>query len=338
MSENLIIKNFGPIKDIDIPLKKKMVFIGPQGSGKSVIAKVLTIFRHIYAKEIETEGNNDFIRHNIQNYLSNDSFIEYKTPEVSIKYKDKKFQTASANFLSKASLYIPTERILISMIANASFSFMKNDISLPWYITAFGDAFQKSALEIKELNINFLKTTYKNENGTDRVYYNDKDSIKLSESASGMQAVIPLLLTMEYVNKVRIQGSQVIFVVEEPELNLFPTAQKELVNYLVKKCSAHNDDLVLTTHSPYILSSLNILLFAWKVAQASPEKKEKVKQIIPEECWLNPADFGAYYVIDGGVKSILSESTGLIGENELDSVSEDLAGDFDQLMYIHREK
>ena len=36
----LIIKNIGPIKDVDITLNKVNVIIGPQSSGKSTINKI----------------------------------------------------------------------------------------------------------------------------------------------------------------------------------------------------------------------------------------------------------------------------------------------------------
>ena len=38
----LIIRNVGPIKSVDIRLNKVNVFIGPQGSGKSTIAKIVS--------------------------------------------------------------------------------------------------------------------------------------------------------------------------------------------------------------------------------------------------------------------------------------------------------
>ena len=39
--ERLIIKNIGPIKNVDITLNKINVFIGAQSSGKSTISKIL---------------------------------------------------------------------------------------------------------------------------------------------------------------------------------------------------------------------------------------------------------------------------------------------------------
>ena len=45
MREKLIIKNFGPIKSVDLDLGKITVLIGEQATGKSTIAKVLSICR-----------------------------------------------------------------------------------------------------------------------------------------------------------------------------------------------------------------------------------------------------------------------------------------------------
>ena len=41
MNEKLIIRNFGPIKDVELDLRKINIFIGDQGTGKSTVAKVL---------------------------------------------------------------------------------------------------------------------------------------------------------------------------------------------------------------------------------------------------------------------------------------------------------
>ncbi len=43
--EKIIIKNFGPIKDIELEIKDINVFIGSTSSGKSTVAKLIAIFR-----------------------------------------------------------------------------------------------------------------------------------------------------------------------------------------------------------------------------------------------------------------------------------------------------
>ena len=46
MSEKLIIRNFGPIKDIELELKKFNVIIGENATGKSIVAKVLAVCKY----------------------------------------------------------------------------------------------------------------------------------------------------------------------------------------------------------------------------------------------------------------------------------------------------
>ena len=65
MKESLVIKNFGPIKSVDLELGKMTILIGEQATGKSTIAKVLTVCRywsHIVDVEFENSRiDNRFI-------------------------------------------------------------------------------------------------------------------------------------------------------------------------------------------------------------------------------------------------------------------------------------
>ena len=42
----LIVKNFGPLKDIEIEVREMITFIGAQASGKSTLAKLLSPLPH----------------------------------------------------------------------------------------------------------------------------------------------------------------------------------------------------------------------------------------------------------------------------------------------------
>lgn len=46
MNERLIVKSFGPVKDLDIIFKKVTLFIGDQGTGKSCAAKLFSTFHY----------------------------------------------------------------------------------------------------------------------------------------------------------------------------------------------------------------------------------------------------------------------------------------------------
>jgi len=76
--EKLIIKNFGPISDVEIELKKYIVLIGDTSTGKSVIAKLICIFQEcllIGVKDIKS-FKDKLEKYNIP-YLNENSIIEY---------------------------------------------------------------------------------------------------------------------------------------------------------------------------------------------------------------------------------------------------------------------
>lgn len=231
--------------------------------------------------------------------------------------------------------YIPTDRYLVSSISSSLWGFTDSNIALPKSMTSFGKNFEFARRTVIQFISSVLGVVYKYENNEDRVYFNKEHFLTLSESSSSSHAVIPLQLVIEYL---RMTEKKNQFIVEEPELNLFPTAQKNLVQYLVQSCASKENHLHINTHSPYVLSAINNLIFAYKVAHEVPEKAEEVAQIIPREQWLNPDDVAAYYVADGTVQSIIDSREGLIGENELDAISEDISGERDQLFKILRSK
>ena len=119
---------------------------------------------------------------------------------------------------------------------------------------------------------------------------------------------------------------------------------KDLIGYLADRCTKGDNQLFINTHSPYVLTALNNLIFAYQVAEVLPERADEIAKIIPKEQWLNPDDVAAYYVGEdekgekGGIHSIFNRKTGLIGQNELDEISEELGDEFDALMNIYRTR
>jgi predicted ATP-dependent endonuclease of OLD family len=237
------------------------------------------------------------------------------------------------NFDFYSSNYIPAERFLISSTSGAVWGLMNNNIALAPYITQFGSQFEIARTRNPNLSINYLGIHYKYDKGIDTVILNDYKEIKLSVSASGFQSIIPMQLVIEN----NFKNDLTKFIIEEPELNLFPTTQKNLVQYLVEKCTYSKNELFITTHSPYVLATLNLLTFAYQTAQKHPELIEEIKAIVPQESWINPDEFAAYYVDEGTARSIINPKTGLISDNELDGVSDMIGDEFDALMDIYRK-
>lgn len=124
-----------------------------------------------------------------------------------------------------------------------------------------------------------------------------------------------------------ITPQSISFIVEEPEQNLFPQTQVDLLNDIIQLCNDnHSSSAFITTHSPYILAAANILLFADKI-------KSKVF-----ESTIRQNEFTAYSVSNGSCRSLLDEKTHLIKENELDTASDYNAEVFDQLYNIYTKE
>lgn len=117
--------------------------------------------------------------------------------------------------------------------------------------------------------------------------------------------------------------------VEEPELSLFPTNQKGLVEYMVNTIYASQSaDITLTfaTHSPYILTSLNVLTLAGK---AMEKDAAAAKEAIGATTALPSGALAAWELKEGQSRSLTDPETGLIDGSWLDSASDT----FDETIY-----
>lgn len=114
-------------------------------------------------------------------------------------------------------------------------------------------------------------------------------------------------------------------IIEEPEQNLFPKTQIELVYYLLKKClkTEREHMLTLTTHSPYVLYALNNCILASKVADKMPERQAQACMGVS----VDSGEISVYKMIDGTIESI-QEEDGLIGKNYFDEVMKTIMDDY----------
>lgn len=129
-------------------------------------------------------------------------------------------------------------------------------------------------------------------------------------------------------------------IVEEPELSLFPESQNSMIRLLCKVNNGTTDNmLLLTSHSPYTLAILNNLVLAYKAYEKGDDNiKRKVAEIVPPEYHINPESLTAFSLTEAGMEnyqSVLSESSGIISKNDLDSVSELIMHEFNILYRIY---
>jgi len=324
---NLKIENFGVLKDIDIVLNKTNLFIGDNGSGKSVLAKVITIVTSF--EKYSENFLDEFTKWDI-NFIDNDTYIEFNeidTGNIILKINERNLTFDKLYSSPEVSQYIPAERNLISLLNKSIYSLITSDIPLPKHLLTFASSYEKAKNEIKELDL--LNMKYLSQNGQDRIYYDKDNFLPLEQSSSGMQTALPLYLTLKYFSSKHYH-----IIVEEPEQNLYPKSQVDTIKYMIENSSNH---LSLMTHSPYILSILNILLFAHKASNTNDVLKAEISHIIPQKQQIDPKSFSAYLIQDGKSISIKSDKTGMIYDNAIDEISDDIDDEFNELMQIYRK-
>jgi hypothetical protein len=174
----------------------------------------------------------------------------------------------------------------------------------------------------------------------------DGRTLMLPILSSGTQELLPLMTCLrEYVAASAAVAKTLdlphalhkrLFFLEEPESNVFPSTQYDLVRIFARMANEPALDAywTITTHSPYILSAFGNLLKAGKVGAQSAEHHAAVEKTVAEQYWIKNSDFAAYKIENRVLTSIFDKETGQIDGDYLDDVSSDIAEEFGQLLEI----
>lgn len=197
------------------------------------------------------------------------------------------------------------------------------------------DSIVKEILSKAETIINdILKGKYQVDSFGEKILINGTH-VMLKDASSGQKESIRILQDLFYV--MFNHHMEYFRIIEEPEAHLFPTAQQKLVELMALMRSANpENELIITTHSPYILTSINNLLYAKSISALD----EKVNSIIAPVLQLDTNEFAAYALGDFNnsgehCRNIFNNDTGVIDQSFLDTVSQMLGEEFDQLYRIH---
>jgi hypothetical protein len=276
---------------------------------------------------------------------------------------DRDIADALGTWAKYEQIFIPAGRAFFSQVRGTVFTRLEAGESLDPFMVAFGSLLEqsKSILEsrgffggveglsagrrasfdaLRSAFEEILRARLRRSEKQDFLEFADGRRVKLAQASSGQQEALPLLLLLaRFVSLSHARGRAVY--IEEPEAHLFPTTQKLIMELMARAFRARNGEMcvVLTTHSPYILTSVNNLLQAGKLyAGASKEAAKRLARILPRKRTFSPGEVGFYALEDGKAKPILDPETGLIDGDVIDQVSNDIAIQFDKLLSEGNEK
>ena len=229
----IAIKNIGPIKEVaTISLNKINVFMGPQSSGKSTIAKIISFCTWV-EKDVATnqslseyEDNKTYFRerlesfHKIKGYFNSDSYIRYKSEVVDIVWENEECSISWVDrYAYKRSkiAYIPSERNMVILPEARKSEFGNTNIRsflFDWF-EARKKYSDKNKLSVLNLGVNYY---YVEGSEEDHIRGNNNDSeydILLSSASSGLQSITPLIAIIEYLTKWIYDEDTISFELDE---------------------------------------------------------------------------------------------------------------------------
>ncbi|SDH58115.1 AAA family ATPase [Myroides phaeus] len=243
-------------------------------------------------------------------------------------------------------LFIPAGRSFFSTLHSNIYSIISNESSIDYFLREFGQLYQ--IISDFQTTINEDSSCdrliedviggkfIRDDNRKDYILHKDNRKVELKNVSSGQQEALPLLMILRAIYDKKLNTSGCILYIEEPEAHLFPTAQKAIVELLAKVYNSNstNIQIFITTHSPYILSSFNNLIYAGNIANKNTEKRKEVGKVITEEQFLSCDAVGAYALTKTALIDLMDEENNIINATVLDEVSNDIGREFDQLLDI----
>ena len=267
MKESISIKNFGPLRDINIDeIKPMTVFIGESASGKSTLMKVIVLMRYIYKmvnirsylKNANITKSPFEIRFNSLLHDGMDKMVMPNTEIVytvkingnpyTIAYKNKKLQANinipngslvffKESYISETRSIIPTWASKVASIKGAELGFFFHE--------TFSD-FNEATDVVKDLNLDYLHMNLKiQKSGNKPKQYmieaenGGYDPIELRYASSGVQTSPPLVTIVRYFAhefsfKDAFQRSVLSYLYEQDLLSKFnpEISQSDLDKYV----------------------------------------------------------------------------------------------------------
>ncbi len=99
-----------------------------------------------------------------------------------------------------------------------------------------------------------------------------------------------------------VSNKYLLNVVEEPEQNLFPSSQRNVLNSLLAFAADGGNQLMITTHSPYIINYLSLAIKADSITRKMKDNSlcERLDRIVPLPAQVDGTQVVVYEISDEG--------------------------------------
>ena len=174
-----------------------------------------------------------------------------------------------------------------------------------------------------------LRARYVYDRGEEQLFFDKNHYVKINFASSGQQESV-WVFNLLYFHLV--QNRKIFLIMEEPEAHLYPDSQKRMAEAI--GLFAHEGNQVLvTTHSPYILGQFNNMLYAGALQEKAAGQYEKqLHDALNPLTYLSLSKTRAAHVHDGKVDEAIQND--LIRNELIDDVSIEINEETDALMNV----
>ena len=290
-------------------------------------------------------------------FFTDDTLLMYDGDSITIHYHGangnakilRKKTFAEKRFNTKLC-YIPAERNLVSAIQNVDKAYKATERDVLFNFIYEWDEAKKPYTGEHPFKLAATGGfSYVNKSGADVLVREDGTETPAFYASSGMQSVMPMDVMANYITECvgnnaslsmherneisntdneysyrRLEYQSAQLFIEEPEQNLYPESQKLVVLSLVRSLKkalekgSEQSVVVVTTHSPYVMSVVNVLL-----AASTAKEKGLTQTVVADDYILSSKSISGFYIDENGIfQNIMDSEIPMLSGNDLDGVSE----------------
>lgn len=293
-------------------------------------------------------------------------FIDSRISQVSLEFSRETRTKNRDNILSKineifeddqTTYYIPAGRSMLTLLSanRATMNSLQNldfvmnrfleliDSIRNVYHDGVGKAYQYypkgdrifDVHDISRQIIGMQKGEYRNDRLGEVLRVSDEndryEDVKINFASSGQQEIMWLL---NFLYVLMLRDEKAFVIIEEPEAHIYPSLQKKVIDFITQFANICKGKVFITTHSPYVLMTMNNAYYAGCIANKLNEISKVIKQVSRIEKGMLTAYKITSVPQEGAINLINNDE---ISSDLIDEISDDINEVYTSL-YLINEK
>jgi len=365
--QNIIVEKFN--KRFNLNKKKPFAFnIRYQYNDNKKNSFDVRIFREEKSKNIIVESKfiesefiewkkifNNYLEADLKESLEKKYNNQFTKEQVEIRITSRVKWILRDRFFRKFSGYYPIYTTFVPA-SRAALAINRGDSEFDeYYFNKFNNLVSSYLVDSRRIGLNskyvkkvneILKAKVKINGDISLISEDGRDSV-IANTSSGQQEIFYILFLLDKLESFSVFENHSSIFIEEPEAHLFPGGQKRVLELITQIFNDHRKKqsvkFFITTHSPYVLSTINNMLLKGNINEKISNNKELKKLISSKNVKkIPPLDYKDISVIfinsRGKAEKILKNSDGnyLINPKKINDISMSIENDCIELNNLNR--